>query len=207
MKIFFDLDGTLLNSMDRLYRLFQHLVPASVLTYDEYWNLKRNKIGHEEILKNHFFYSDDQIELFKNEWLGLVEAPEWLSMDKPFEGVTAYLAEIKKAHEIYLITARQFEDRLFSQITGYGWHELFTKVFVTGGKRDKYELISESMETGPDDWFIGDTGKDIRTGKDLGMRTAAVLSGFLSKEKLQEYHPDIIINNITDFVSDINKFG
>ena len=44
MKIFFDLDGTLINSKMRLYSLFQELVSASNLSFDEYWNLKKKKL-------------------------------------------------------------------------------------------------------------------------------------------------------------------
>ena len=47
MNIFFDLDGTLIDSKLRLYSLFQKLVPESILTYDEYWKYKMNKISHQ----------------------------------------------------------------------------------------------------------------------------------------------------------------
>ena len=50
MNLFFDLDGTLLNSRKRLYTLFQDLIPESKLSIDEYWDLKRDKIDHKTIL-------------------------------------------------------------------------------------------------------------------------------------------------------------
>ena len=36
MNIFFDLDGTLLDSKERLYYLFQHLVPECKFSFEEY---------------------------------------------------------------------------------------------------------------------------------------------------------------------------
>ena len=199
MKIFFDLDGTLIDSRERLYRLFQHLVPASALTFDEYWNDKRNKIGHSKILKNKFSFSDEEIAGFQKNWMEQIELPKWLAFDKPFEGVTEYLAELKKQHELYLVTARQFENLVLLQLAGYGWSDIFTKVFVTAQKTEKVDLIKNAVVTDASDWFVGDTGKDIQTGKLLGIKTAAVLSGFLNEEKLKEYKPDVIINTIIDF--------
>jgi phosphoglycolate phosphatase len=45
-------------------------------------------------------------------------------------------------------------------------------------------------------WIIGDTGKDIETGKQLNIKTVAVLSGFLNKKSLTEYNPDKIVDSV-----------
>jgi phosphoglycolate phosphatase len=66
LNLFLDLDGTLLDSKKRLYKLFDFLVPESDLSYEDYWNLKRNAVGHVDILKDKFNYSDRSIEEFSN---------------------------------------------------------------------------------------------------------------------------------------------
>jgi phosphoglycolate phosphatase len=197
-NIFFDLDGTLLDSRERLYNLFQDLVPDSGLSFNDYWNLKRNKISHKEILTTRFSYSLDAFKMFEQTWLRKIELPEWLSLDKPFEGVTDFLENLSKTHSLYLVTARQFKDQAFQQVSQYGWQHIFNEVYVTNGVQDKFELIAGSVKTNAVDWFVGDTGKDIQTGKKLGMKTAAVCSGFLSKEKLLEYKPDLIASSVTE---------
>lgn len=196
MNIFFDLDGTLLDSRERLYQLFQHLVPDSKLSFDDYWKLKRNKIGHKEILKKHFSYEDATFELFETTWLNKIELVEWLALDKPFVGINNYLIELKDKHDLYVVTARQFEHTVEQQIIQNGWQGIFKKILVTNQKKEKYDLIKENVKLSKNDWFVGDTGKDIQTGKALGIKTAAVLSGFLSKERLEEYHPDIIVDYV-----------
>jgi phosphoglycolate phosphatase len=206
MKIFFDLDGTLIDSRQRLYQLFQHLVPASVLPFDAYWNYKRNKISHKEILLHQFKYTKEQIELFDEAWMKKIELAEWLALDKPFEGVTDFLAELQKKYRLFLVTARQSETMAIQQIEQFGWGQIFEKVFVTAQKKEKYELISSGEVVSNHDWFVGDTGKDIETGKQLGAKTAAVLSGFLNTEKLLEYEPDVIINTIIDFKPEKNMY-
>jgi len=199
MKIIFDLDGTLIDSKERLYSLFQHLVPASDLTFEAYWNYKRNKIDHRKILETRYLFSEQDIISFQKKWMDMIELPRWLAFDKAFKGVTAYLMELKKQHDLYLVTARQFETSVLMQLTDFGWIGIFTKVLVTQQKTEKIDLINNAIDINSSDWFVGDTGKDIETGNTLGMQTAAVLSGFLNKEKLVEYNPDLIINSVIDF--------
>jgi phosphoglycolate phosphatase len=197
MNIFFDLDGTLIDSRTRLYRLFQYLVPTSNLSFDEYWLLKRNKINHFEILTNKFGYTEQAFKVFEQKWLNEIEQPKWLHFDVPFNGVTELLANLSSTHKLYLVTARQFESEVLKQITNFGWEHFFSKIFVTAQTKEKHELISDNIVVSPDDWFVGDTGMDVQTGKKLGIKTVAVLSGFLNKENLLSYKPDFIINDVT----------
>jgi phosphoglycolate phosphatase len=198
MNIFFDFDGTLIDSRERLYMLFQQLVTESTLTFDEYWTLKRNKISHKEILDNKFNYTVDRLTEFEKKWMERIELSEWLMLDKPFDGIIEYLIQLQQNHALYIVTARQFENSALQQIKTFGWTGLFEKVFVTQQKKEKFELITETVKVNKKDWFVGDTGKDIQTGKKLGVNTAAVLSGFLSKERLLEYKPDTIVNNVME---------
>ena len=64
MNLIFDLDGTLIDSRNRLYQLFQRLVPESTLSFEEYWKLKRNKISNKDILIHRFCFKDNKIEQF-----------------------------------------------------------------------------------------------------------------------------------------------
>jgi len=191
-NIFFDLDGTLLESRPRLYQLFQHMVPSSKLTFDEYWALKRDKIAHKQILKDQFSYTDGDIKRFEENWLKQIELSEWLALDEPFAGISDYLETLKQTHKVFIVTSRQSEKMAFEQLNRFGWLELVDKLLVTGQVKEKYDLIKNEVKINAGDWLVGDTGKDIQTGKQLGINTAAVLTGFLSGEKLAEYKPDII---------------
>jgi phosphoglycolate phosphatase len=197
MNIFFDLDGTLLDSRDRLYQLFQTLVNESNFTFEQYWELKRNKVTHKQILTDTFFYSNGQIAEFEKKWMSNIELPQWLDLDKPIEGVTSYLKDLKIKQELYIITARQSENNVLEQISKYEWSDLFNRILVTKRRGEKYDLLKNEVRTQKDDWIVGDTGNDIEVGKKLGINTAAVLSGFSNREQLIKYQPDIIIENIT----------
>lgn len=198
MKIFFDLDGTLIDSKKRLYQLFQKLVPVSEFSYDDYWKLKKNKVNHHEILSSFFGYNEKEYAAFEKEWMKKIEMPEWLALDLPFEGVTGFLYKLKEKNQVYVVTARQSEELALSQLSRFGWSDIFDKVFVTEQQKEKFDLISESIKPDGSDWLVGDTGKDIQTGKQLGVKTAAVLSGFLNRASLAEYNPDIIVDSVVE---------
>jgi phosphoglycolate phosphatase len=198
MNIFFDLDGTLLDSKQRLYQLFQHLVPQSEFSFDEYWDLKKNKIGHRQILKDHFLYDGLQLAQFDNEWMGMIELPEWLALDIPFDGVFDYLEKLKGKHNLFIVTARQSENKAIEQIEKVGFANLIDKLLVTSQKCEKAELIANTINVTSEDWLVSDTGTDILTGKKLGINTAAVLSGFMNEKSLKMYEPDIIVENAVE---------
>jgi phosphoglycolate phosphatase len=166
------------------------------LSFDEYWAYKRKQVGHPAMLRELFGYDDVQVKAFESEWLSLIEQPEWIAYDQPFEGVTELLRRLHGRYDLFVITARQWEEVALQQLSSYGWDGLFRKVFVTGQKRNKCDLILDVVVTDPADWFIGDTGIDVETGKKLGVRTAAVLSGFRDRAALEPYGADVILDSV-----------
>jgi phosphoglycolate phosphatase len=196
-NIFFDLDGTWLDSKNRLYQLFQFLISPSGLSFDDYWELKQNKISHEEILQKKFNYNSEQIIAFNAEWMKRIELPEWLKLDTPAKGLKTFLESLSN-YELHVVTARQNKQAAIGQLESFGLATYFKNILVTEQKMDKEELITNFVVCTPNDWIVGDTGKDIEIGKKLGLRTAAVLSGFLNRNKLSEYKPDVILTTVTD---------
>ena len=200
MKIFFDLDGTLIDSKLRLYSLFQQLVPQSLLTFDEYWIFKQNKVDHAEILSDKFDFDESSISKFKQDWMELIETDSFLKFDTPIDGVGKYLFALQeKEIDLFVVTARQDKSRALRQIEDFGWVDFFSQILVTEQKKSKFDLMYPILKGSKKAWMIGDTGYDIQAGKKLSIKTAAVLTGFLNKKVLMDYQPDLILDNITDF--------
>lgn len=198
MTLFFDFDGTLLDSKLRLYKLFQELVPQSSFSYNQYWDLKRNKVNHATILKDYFNINNAQP--FLNEWFSRIELSEYLDYDVPHPGVSEYLAHLKEnKYNLVLVTARQSVESINYQLSKFGWFDIFDKVLVTKQKLSKAELMRPLVVNNKSDYIIGDTGQDIIVGKELGIFTVAVINGFLSEEVLIEYNPDILLKSVTAF--------
>jgi phosphoglycolate phosphatase len=203
-NIFFDLDGTLLDSRWRLFNLFVELTSQNKFDFNNYWDLKRQRTTQADMLYNYFNYSDAEINKFKKAWLSKIEDKERLKQDVPFPKSKELLEILFKKYNLYIVTNRQQEYLAIEQIRLYGWLNYLTKVLVTKQEKSKLELVKEFVGVNKGDIFIGDTGEDILTGKLLGIRTVAVSSGFLNAEILSEYNPDILLHGIEDIYEDYN---
>lgn len=198
MKIIFDLDGTLICSKKRLHALFCDLVKNDDLSFDEYWNLKFAGHTNQDILKNKFGHSADEIELFVNHWMLNIESNHYLDMDSLIVGADKFLCKMSKENQLYICTARQSITQVKHQLEKIGIAKFFENFFVTEQIKSKKQLLIESgINFTSSDCFVGDTGHDIMTGKELGLTTYAVLSGFMSKAKLELYSPNFIVEDIT----------
>lgn len=202
--IFFDLDGTLLDSRERLYLLFQHLVPDCTHSFESYWFQKREGVSHRRLLKDVYGYSDDRITQFESDWMRLIEDPSWLAHDRVINGVHEMLDMLRVEHHIALITARQSPERVAEQLKEQGIGGYFDEVLVTGQRSSKEHLL-HGRTFPPNSWTVGDSGEDVMLGKAFSMKTAAVLSGFKSREYLERYQPDQIMEDVTHLKEVITK--
>lgn len=200
VNIIFDLDGTLIDSRPRLYSLFQQLVPASKLSHESYWAFKREKISNEMILARKFGWDAIAIERFVADWMEYIEAPEYLTLDKNFPGIHAALERLETQARLHVCTARQHRQPAVDQLDHLRLLPYFKSVMVTEKSHTKKDLIRSLPDLGREDWIIGDTGKDIQVGQEVGIRTCAVLSGFLSEKVLKSYKPEVILFSAADFI-------
>lgn len=92
------------------------------------------------------------------------------------------------------------EKFLKQEMKSYGLSGMFS--VVVGGASDKAEHIGKVIEQlgvrKEEIVYAGDMTHDIDTGKRAGVITAAVLSGYHSREKLLALDPQIIMNDIRE---------
>ncbi len=203
MNIIFDFDGTLVDSSERMYRLFQKLVPESTFTKDEYWKLKRNKISHKMILERYF--PQYGFEAFNKTWLEKIELQEYLDMDKNYPDTVETLQRLSQNSNLVLLTARQYKSRLVYELEKLKLRYFFNFLFVTEARSSKKELLlrNEDMFTCGSDKgiFVSDMGEDITIGNQLGYHTIAVTHGFMNKGHLQKYDPNEIVDQLGEIKS------
>jgi phosphoglycolate phosphatase len=200
-KIIFDLDGTLLNSKRRLYLLFTNLISESNLSFDEYWGFKSLGISNKELIELKINNGKKlSYTSFNKDWMRLIESPEYLEYDQPFEGSNEVLERLKlKGLEMILCTARQNVKGVEEQLLKFKWSKYFEKVYVTEQKTTKVSLLNREKDL-KKAFFVGDTSQDIQLAKKYAGYSIAVSSGFRSREYLNRFTPDYIIKDISRLI-------
>lgn len=202
MIYIFDLDGTLIDSSERMYRLFCDLIPECDLSKEEYWNYKRNKVNHKKLIE--ILYLQLNFEMFNNRWMLLIEDKHYLAMDKNYPDTIEVLSKLKtNDNDLYLLTARQSKKALMEELETLNLLDFFNAVLITEGKQSKEDVLLEYARSNDnilnkENIFVSDMGKDIQLGNKLGFDTVAISHGFMSEEKLKEYSPKRVIKELNE---------
>lgn len=200
-RIFFDFDGTLVDSQQRLYELFRELCPECTMNYGEYWAVKRGRMSQKDMLQEYYGYDDARVRSFHELWLDKVEEPARVACDKPVPGMDAVLHECAQRHTLCLVSNRQKEPLAEAELSRLGWRDLFSTILITEQKRSKEDLVRGYCSVVPGDILVGDTGEDIRTAKSLGIRSIAVSWGVLERRALAEYAPDMLLDKVSELLT------
>jgi phosphoglycolate phosphatase-like HAD superfamily hydrolase len=119
---------------------------------------------------------------------------------KAFPFVKKTLEWLRTKGVILAVYSAHHENLLRKEIEEYGLDGLFSHVI--GGEHDKKRAFSEFIDSvGADKEsvvMVGDMVHDIETGKLAGIRTAAVLSGYHTRDRLEKAGPNFMLNDVRD---------
>lgn len=207
MKIFLDLDGTILDVKYRCYRLYVNILSHGgfdCLDLSKYWMLKRDGVSERTIA----FHTTTPVfaKYYVEKRLSLIDTMDYLVLDRVLNGAYETLDKWSLNHDLYIVTARQDRPTLDQQLSLFDLHKYFKFVYSAGEKRIKKEkLIRHEVSDKADCVIIGDTERDIKAGKSLGIKTIAVTSGIRERYLLKIMKPDVIVEDITQLkVGEIN---
>lgn len=195
-NVFFDLDGTIINSQVRIYNLFCELCPENSFSYEEYWEIKRSRLNQKDFLIKYFNYSAEKTAEFKKNWLKKIEEEERLKSDLLTDDIRKLLEKLYLKYNLYVVTNRQSKNLTLKQLKELNIDKYFKKIFITEQKTTKINLIDIHLNN--NDIFIGDTGEDIQIAKELGIKSIAISWGTLNREILEEYVPNIIVDEVSE---------
>jgi phosphoglycolate phosphatase len=205
-KVFFDLDGTLLDVSERNYRVYQIVTRefgGTPLDKDTYWELKRRKTKWPGLLPKSKL--DPSVEQeFLARFIPLIESPEFLRLDRIHPAALATVAAISHRRSSYLVSLRRNETALLQELDWLGLGSSFTKVLSGHSESDGYDKKIEliASEIGADEGvIIGDTEADIVSGKELGLVTVAVTSGIRDEQFLAVLKPDYVVKHIGEVLN------
>jgi phosphoglycolate phosphatase len=202
MKLFFDLDGTLIDTSKRHYQVYSEVVQqfgGTPLDRDEYWEIMRFNIKWPTLLE-----MSELSEVVQAEFLQLfitkIESPDYLRLDTLFPSALSVLRLLADNHTCYLVSLRRNRTNLLEEIARLKLTNFFQAILSGHSEIDGYdkkiELISAYLSREEKAAIIGDTEADIVTGKQLGMQTIAVTTGIRDKAFLMDLQPDYTLVNI-----------
>lgn len=207
--IIFDLDGTLLDTLDDLttavnYALRKHYLPKR--SKDEVRQFLGN--GMERLIelsvpkgkktKNFKTILQD----FKAYYL--VNA---ITKTAPYPGIMDMLNTLKqKGFKLAIVSNKGYQAVSF--LREYFFNETIdVAIGEKEGIRKKpfpdtvYEALSVLNEEKQNAYYVGDSEVDILTAKNAGMQCLSVSWGFRTKEELQFYDSDLIFDNPSDILN------
>ena len=210
-RIIFDLDGTLLDVIERYYAVFCECceeIRVSPLSKEKYLNLKKKGIKDAQILVQEYFLSSDKIINFKQHRNSILEEGRYLDLDRLHESVRPLLAELQeKNYELVLLSLRDNVDNSVMQLRKLGIFDFFSKVIFTGSVGQvqihadrKYQRLRDYFS--PRDfvgcYYVGDTITDIETSHKLGTKMIAVAWGLDDVQKFDASKVDFMVYNFSD---------
>lgn len=200
--IFLDLDGPILEGKYRHYKCYEDIIKkygGNILDIETYWEMKRNKITRDVLLKKSNF--KESYDVFFDEWMSNIENEKYLSLDtlKP-KVIDTLKAWRDVADKIVLVTMRQNREYLLNQLNFLDVLPLLDEVIDCPPQRKntKYEALKNKKFKSA--IFIGDTEEDTNTAKMLGIKSIGIINGLRNKSFLEA---DCYYEEIKDI--DFNK--
>lgn len=195
LKVFWDLDGTLVDNRLRLYELFCRLSVTCNLSFDEYWTYKYRGYNQDKMLKL-VGYRQDEDRSFQHRWLMEIEKEEYLAKDTLQRDVSEVLNRLSQYGFLqWVVTNRQLLKNAEEELKKLGIHHFFEGIWTTAFKCKKSEIIQEHCNISASDFYIGDSAEDIKTAKELGIHSIAVCTDPSLEESLRICQPEWIVYN------------
>ena len=202
--VLFDLDGTLINSIDDLadstnYALQQCGLPLH--TVDEYKYFVGNSVDPliRRALPEEEKENQELFDRVKKIYLSYYAAH---SKDKtrPYPGISDLLSRCNKAGVLVAVVSNKPDD-ITADVVRYYFPQIHFA--ATMGPKEGIPKkpdpagvfkIEEYLGLAPEAFlYVGDTSVDMRTGKSAGLFTVGVLWGFRDRKELEDNHADVII--------------
>jgi phosphoglycolate phosphatase-like HAD superfamily hydrolase len=208
--VIFDLDGTLIDSIDIYFRIVENalerlnLPPVSrskILAAAESENFKWELVLPREVQSR-------QANIIDDAWAVTNEiAPRMFADDLDIiEGADGALKMVSaKGLKIGLVTSTQkhYLETKMLPLKNAAIDKLIEVIITSDDVKERKPapdpliMCAQLLELKPADCvYVGDTTNDMKSGKAAGMYTVGVLTGFDDYDALQTEQPDAIIDSI-----------
>jgi HAD superfamily hydrolase (TIGR01549 family) len=210
--VIFDLDGTLLDTVDLYYKITEEIfkrVGLSSISKDKLLEIMRSgKSPWDQLIPSDYEDKENLIEKMKK-----IDAELWPRMYKDIDFIPGAIELIRWLHNIRIkigIVTSSWGNMPFFKDKGI---DRFIDVIITRDDTEKLkpspdpiiECLKRLRANNEDAVYIGDSPVDIRAGKGARVRTIGVLTGISDYKTLSMEGPDMIVDSVKDLKNIINK--
>lgn len=209
MNIFIDLDGPILDNASRLYQLHADIILQfgfKPLSKYDYWQLKRDQVKEEMILKKIAGFDQKLIEVYQKQRSNWIESKKYLALNEVTPGCYNSLNFLLKQGNLILITTRKNQDNFNWELREKKLVSYFNKILSDFDDRlpawkIKASLIRQYYPAfKKKNIIIGDTEAEILAGRNLGIFSIGLTNGIRSLKKIILLKPNLICQDLNELV-------
>ena len=201
--VIFDLDGTLLDSIEDIASSMNKVLESLQLPTHKIEDYKHFVGGGVDILVENALSNqskeikDEVIKRFKIEYDGKLH-----SKTLPYDGIYELLDELKKLDINLAVLSNKPHEFTVSYVNHFFKNYNFKEIH--GQKKDvpkkpdpkaALDIVKCLDSSCENTYFIGDTKIDMQTAKSANMTAIGVLWGFRDKKELRDFGADFIVSN------------
>lgn len=200
--LLFDLDGTILNTNEIIFRSFEHVLKVQ-LDYDVQ-RTELMKIFGEPLIKQMTYFSPGLADLLCEQYRKYYAEHE-AELTEHFPGVTDALAHLQLHHITMGVATNKYRHAAESALMGFGLRSYFDYL-VCGDEVRNHKPHPESlfmsmelMKASPaETLMIGDSPLDIEAAHRAGIHSALVGWTIFPQERFAQYPPDYYLRDLSD---------
>jgi len=213
--VIFDLDGTLLNTIDDIaWSANQALEQINLQTYPV--SLYKIMVGDgvKQLIERLLERQNASIELYPSllERYLSIYSKNSSNQTAPYDGINELLQFLNEFKIQSAVLSNKPHNDTLAVIDHYFPSKPFTKVY---GKMEGYlpkpdpkklnELVLELGVSKDEILYVGDTSTDMQTAKNGGLTKVACLWGFRDYDELSKESPEYIVSHPKDIIELIKK--
>ncbi|MEM0136415.1 MAG: HAD hydrolase-like protein [Thermoplasmatales archaeon] len=204
VKLFFDLDGTLLNTWKRSYKAYTiatRNLKGMPISKSEFIKVKRDGISNADIMAKSKV-PVDKLESFKEMIANNIEKDWLLNTDKLYRWVVPTLIQLTSHYEIFLLTSRKRYNGCLIQLQKLGINSFFKHLYITENKSDITKNLLPKSSV-----IVSDTEDDIDLGNKSGLLTVGVTWGHRNESILRLKRPTYLTDSAKDLFDFLVKLA
>lgn len=216
--VIFDLDGTLLNTLDDLadscnYILQKYDYPTHPVEAYKYFVGDGIRKLIERAIPDEVLHKQELVYSIESDFLAYYTLHK-IDKTAPYKGIIPVLNQLQSKNIQIAVASNKIHSEIAPMLTYYFPSIKFAAALgqqegvpTKPNPNVVYEILAQTKIEKEDVLYVGDTAVDMKTGKSAGIYTIGVLWGFRTEKELLDNGADELIQKPEDLLSLMDKLS